>query len=151
MFQIITFIVSISTIIWSFYSPLWAWAPIAIIDLFICMQNWAVKRRYKYSHISDLSSEANNLLQQYGHYFASPFASKDFSASAATCQFAGIILAIVCAFHGIWWTIALGIINWFVMSKIAISLSPASVLAQSPNLQVAHDEVVEYFNSRQGK
>ena len=152
MFQMITIIIALVSVILCFiFHPIWGWIPIAVVDLIICIQLWAAKQKYKFNYISDLSPEANELLQRYGHYFAMPFASKDFSASAATSQFAGIALAIVGLFKSFWWGIALAVGNWFLMGFVAVSLSPVSLLVKSPSLQIAHDEIVEYITSQRNQ
>ena len=149
MFQMLTIIIAVVSIILIFIThPAWAWLPIGLVDVFICIQLWAVKQKYRFNHIPDLSSEANNLLQRYGHYFAMPFASKDFSASAATSQFAGILIAIISVFKSFWLAIIFAAINWFVMGYIAVSLSPVALLAKHPYLQYAYDEVVEFISNR---
>jgi hypothetical protein len=150
MFQVITVLITIVSLVLSLIThPAWAWLPIALVDLFIGIQLLVVKRRYRFNYIPELSSEANELLQQYGHYFAMPFASKDFSASASTSQFAGIIITIICVFKSFWWAIAFGALNWFIMGGIAVSLSPVSLLAKRPDLQITYDEVVEFINLQQ--
>lgn len=148
MFQMLTVIVAVVSLVLCFFAhPAWAWLPIALVDLFICVQFWLAKQRYRFSYIPNLSPAANELLRRYGHYFATPFASKDFSASAATSQFAGIIIAVVGAFRTFWWGIAFGAANWFVMGAIAVSLSPVRILADKPALQLAYNEVTEYIKS----
>lgn len=149
MTQMVTLIIGAVSLVLSFIiHPAWAWIPIIVADLIICISLWLAKQKYGSKYIPELSPDANDLLQRYGHYFAMPFASKDFSASAATIQFAGIIIAIIGIFRGFWRAIALAVANWFIMGYIAISLSPVSLLAESTTLQIAHDEVVEYINSQ---
>jgi len=144
----ITIIIALVSLFICFIShPIWGWALIGTVDLIICIQLWAAKQKYRFNYISDLSSEANELLQRYGHYFAMPFASKDLSAGAATSQFAGIVLAIVGLYKSFWWGIALAVVNWFLMGFISVSLSPISLLVKSPSLKIVHDEIVEYINS----
>ena len=146
MFQMITIIIALVSVILCFIlHPIWGWIPITVVDLIIISQLWAAKRKYRFNYITDLSSEANELLQRYGHYFAMPFASRDFSASAATSQFAGIAISIICVFKSFWWGIALAVGNWFLMDFVAVSLSPVSLLVNSPSLQMAHDEIFEYI------
>ena len=149
MFQMLTIIIVIISIILSFVThPAWGWLPIALVEIIICVQLWAAKHKYRFNYISNLSSEANDLLQRYGHFFASPFASKDFSASAATSQFAGIALAVIGIFRSFWWGVAFCAANWCVMGVVAVSLSPASKLAKNPALQIVHDEVIKFINSK---
>ena len=149
MFQIISIIVLIIAGILSFIiEPAWSWLPVAILDSFILIQFLLAKQRFRFDPVSELSPEANFLLKKFGHYFAMPFGSKDFSASAATSQFAGIIIAIICAFRGFWWGIAFAVVNWIIMGFVASSLSPASLLDKRPDLHSAHDEVIEFINSQ---
>ena len=149
MFQILTILIVVVALVLSFIiHPAWAWIPIILADLIIFIQLWVAKGKYRFKYLPDLSPEANDLLKRYGHYFAMPFASKDFSASAATSQFAGIIIAIIGLFRGFWWAIALAAGNWFLMGFVAVSLSPASLLIDSTTLQIAHDEVVEYISAQ---
>ena len=152
MIQMVTILLAVVSFVISFiFHPAWAWIPIILVDLVICIQLWAVKQKYRFKYTSDLSPEANELLHRYGHYFAMPFASKDFSASAATSQFAGIIIAVIGLFRSFWWAIGLAAANWFVMGFVAVSLSPVSLLVKSPILQIAHDEIVEYVNSQRNR
>ena len=152
MIQMVTIFIALLSLVLSFLiHPAWAWVLIILVDLVICIQLWAVKQKYRFNYIPDLSPESNDLLQRYGHYFAMPFASRDFSASAATSQFVGIIIAIIGLFRSFWWAIGLAVANWFVMGFVAISLSPVSLLAKSPVLQIAHDEIVEYINSQRNQ
>jgi phosphoglycerol transferase MdoB-like AlkP superfamily enzyme len=146
MFQILTILIVVIAVILSFViHPEWAWLPIALIDLFICIQLLVLKQTYRFNYIYDLSSEANKLLKRYGNYFAMPFASKDFSASAATSQFAGIAIAIIGLLKGFWWAIALAVGNWILMGYVSVSLSPVSILAKSPFLAIVHDEIFEWI------
>ncbi len=152
MIQIVTILIAVVSVILSLViHPVWGWMPIFLVDLVICIQLWAVKQKYRFNYIPDLSPEANELLQSYGHYFAMPFASKDLSASAATSQFAGIVIAIIGLFKSFWWAIALAAGNWFLMGFVAVSLSPVSLLAKSPALQIVHDQIVEYITSQRNQ
>ncbi len=149
MFQALTLLFSAVSLILSLVvNPAWAWIPIVFVDLFVGIQLWAIKLKYQFNHIPDLSADANILLQKYGHYFAMPFASKDLSASAATSQFAGIAITIIGIFKSFWWGIAFGATNWFIMGFIAVSLSPLAALAKKPESQMAHDEIFDFLNSQ---
>ena len=149
MIQMVTILISVVSLVISFiFHPAWAWIPILLVDCVIYIQLWAAKQKYRFKYIPGLSPEANELLQRYGHYFAMPFASKDFSASAATSQFAGVLIAIIGVFKSFWWSIVLGAGNWFIMGYIAVSLSPVALLKSQPTLQIAHDEVVDFINSQ---
>lgn len=149
MSQIISTIVLLVAVILSFITkPAWSWGAVTVLDVFIIIQFLLVKQRFQFEDITELSSEANFLLKKFGHYFAMPFGSKDFSGSAATSQFGGIIIAAIFAFRGFWFGIVFAVINWVVMGYVASSLSPLSLLARRPDLRSAHDEVVEFINSQ---
>jgi hypothetical protein len=81
---------------------------------------FTVRSRCKLKPISQLSGDANVLLERYGHYFLMPFASKDYSASAATIQFAGVAMGIIGCFTGFWWGLALALVNWLAMGLVAV-------------------------------
>jgi len=133
-----------------FTRPEWGWLAIGLVDAFIMVTFWSAKRRYRFKYIEELSPEANAMLQRYGHYFAMPFASRDFSASAATSQFAGVALGIISAISTFWWGVALAGANWFLMGAVAVGLSPAASIAVDPAARIAHDEVVAFLQSREG-
>jgi len=130
-------------------APGWGWLVIGLVDAVILLTFWSAKRRYRFKYVAELSPEANAMLQRYSHYFAMPFASRDFSASAATSQFAGVALGIISAISGFWWGLGLAAVNWFLMGAVAVGLSPAAPIAADPAARIAHDEVAAWVQ-RQG-
>jgi len=149
MFQVLTILALLTAAgIALFTTPGWGWLIIGLVDGFLMLTFWSAKRRYRFKYVEELSPEANAMLQRYGHYFAMPFASRDFSASAATSQFAGVALGIISAVSGFWWGLALAAMNWFVMGAVAVGLSPAAPIAQDPAARIAHDEVAAFLQSR---
>lgn len=149
MFQVLSLLVLIVGAILPFFvKPYWGWVPLALLDFIIIASFWAARSKYRFRSMSELSTDANFLLQKYGHYFAMPFGSKDFSAASATSQFGGMVIAIICAFKGFWGGIALAVVNWAMMGTVAVSLSPLALLDKRPELRLAHDEVVEFLNAK---
>jgi hypothetical protein len=146
IFQMLTIVSCLIAVLLLFLVvPLWSWLLIGIVDLFLGLQLITAKRKYQFKQISDLSYAANALLHQYGHYFAMPLACKDFSASAATIQFAGIIIGLLGIIRGFWLGLGIAALNWLVMGFIAVSLSPISLVSKKPEIRTAYDEVSEYL------
>jgi len=146
MTQLITIILGIVLILISFVKPIWGWIGVALINLYFIYQLWVVKQMGKnLRHISELSPDANYFLKKYCHYFAFPFASRDYTASSATMQFVGTIIAIISLIKKFYWGIVFGILNWLIMGHIACSFSPVALLKKHPQLQDVHDEILNYF------
>ena len=148
MYQTITTIMALISIILCLVShPIWGWIPIAIVDFIIGISLLVAKQNYRFKHIPDLSPEANDLLQHYGHYYAMPANCKDLSGSTTISAFTGIIIAVIGIFKGFWWGIALAIGNWFLMGFIGTRLTPFHWI-NSPSLKTAHDEICKYIVNR---
>lgn len=148
MLQLLTIVILIVLVILQFvFYPGIAWIILAALDIFIGVQFFLAKSKNRFKHISALSSEANALLKRYGHYFSMPLASKDFSASAAACQIGGVVLALIGIFKAFWWGLLFAACNYFIMYSVAVALSPISLLAKNPILQIAHDEIVDFIYS----
>ena len=149
MFSVFSLIILIIGAILPFFvKPYWGWMPVAILDVIVIVSYMAAKSKYSFQPMNELSNDANFLLQKYGHYFIMPFGVKDFSSASAISQFGGIVIAIICAFKGFWWGIAIAIVNWGIMGTVAVSLSPMALLDKRPELRFAHDEVVEFLNAK---
>lgn len=118
MIQGIMTLVCLAAFGWAFFSPTWAWLPIGIADAFLLYVLRGAKQ-VRWKHIPELSATANQMREQYGHFYTMPFAASDYSASASTLQFAGIAVAIVGAFKGFWWGLGIGALNYFVMGGTA--------------------------------
>lgn len=149
MFQLLAFVFSfVSALFAIFWSPIPGWISLAIPEIIIAFVYWGVRSAYRFNRFEELSEEANSFLQQYGHYFAKPFASRDFSAAAATLQIAGVALALINLFMGFWWGIAIAAVNWILMNTLACRLSPTALLTFDKSARLAHDEVKMFIESR---
>ena len=146
MLQMISIIIGLGSIIWSFFSPKWAWLPIAVLISIIVITFFSVKLR-KWKYIDELSSDANKLLQNYGHYYSMPFAARDFSSSSSTIQFIGIAMAISNAVKGFYWGIAIAVLIWLIMGPIAMGFNPTSFI-KDESFRSAHEEIIEWINSK---
>ena len=145
IYQTITIIMALVSIILCFiFHPIWGWMPIAIVDFIIGFLLLAAKQNYRFKHIPDLSPEANDLLQHYGHYYAMPANCKDLSGSAVISEYTGVIIAIIGIFKGFWWGIALAIGNWFLVGFIDVSLVPWHWI-NFPSRKKIHNEICKYI------
>jgi len=149
MFSILFIFVGLVAIIVSFWSPIWAWVILGIAEVVILFTLMGVKSQ-KWKYIPDLSEPANAMLQKYGHFYTMPFAARDFSSSASAYQLASIALGIVCGFKGMWWGVAVAVGNMMLMAFVARAFNP-TVFITDPLEQLAHEEVISYVMSRQGR
>ena len=143
MVQFITILICVVSICWSFFSATWAWLPIGILDAFLLYAFLGAKQ-VKVNSVPELSSLANQLLRQYGHFYVMPFASRDYSSSASTIQLSSIIIAIVGLFKGFWWALGIGALNYFLMGAVSAYLNPIHFL-RDPHQIKAHEEIISYF------
>ena len=148
MVQLFTLVIGLAAALASWLAhPAWGWAAIGLLDLYFALTCRAAVRANRLPPSEQISPEANALMQRYGHYFASPFACRDFSASAATSQFIGLVCAVIGGVAASWWWgLALAAVNFVAMGAIATRLSPAAPMASDPAVRLAHDEVVAFLH-----
>lgn len=148
MVQLIVIFINLVGLVLAFiWHPKWAWLLMAIVDFYIIFTYLIAKVRYKPRYIQELSEPANRLLREFGPYYMMPFASKDFSSTAATNQFAGILLAIVGIFTRYWYGLFFAAANWVIMGIISVSFSPVAHFSKKPELLEINDEIVKYIDS----
>jgi hypothetical protein len=143
MAQIITVIISLIAIGMAFFAPLGAWALLSVPAFILFMLNVANKNR-EWTFVPELSSSANDMIQKYGHYYAQPFASRDFSASASTLALVGVVIGIIGLFHASFLGLGLAIVNYLVMGYLSKSFNPTVKFADIDE-ELAHEEIVERF------
>jgi hypothetical protein len=149
MFSILFILVGLLAIIVSFWSPLWSWLILCVAEAVILFTFMGVKSQ-KWKHIPELSAPANQMLQKYGHFYTMPFAARDFSSSASAYQLASIVLGIICGFKGAWWGVAVAVVNMGLMAYVSRAFNP-TVFITDPFERLAHEEVISYVMSRQGR
>jgi hypothetical protein len=147
MIQMLVVVICLAAVITAFFSVLWGWLILGLPSVFLLITLFAVKQK-KWQHIPELSETANQMLQKFGHYYAMPFAGRDFSASASTLMFAGAAVAIIGAFKGFWWGIGIGVANWFLMGFVSRTFNPSNFLVD-PLEQMGHEEIISYITERQ--
>jgi len=147
MTQLLVILVCVAAVITEFFSILWGWIIFGFPAAFLFVTFIGVKQK-KWQYIPELSEAANQMLQKFGHYYAMPFAGRDFSASASTLMFAGAAIAIIGLLKGFYWGIGIGIINWFAMGMVSRAFNPTNFLAD-PIEQMAHEEIISYITERQ--
>ena len=147
MTQILVILICLAAVIIELFSVLWGWLILGLPSAFLLITLFGLKQK-KWQHIPELSDTANQMLQKFGHYYAMPFAGRDFSACASTLMFGGAIIAIIGAFKGFWWGIGIGVINWLLMGVVSKAFNPTNFLVD-PLEQMGHGEIIEYITERQ--
>lgn len=147
MAQLIAIVLSLAAIVTAFFSSLWAWLALAIPIALLLITFMGLKQK-RWKHIPELSEPANAMLQKYGHYYTMPFAGRDFSASSSTLMFAGVVIAIIGAFKGFWWGLAIALTNWILMGFLSKAFNPTNFIAD-PIERLAHEEVISFIMAKQ--
>ncbi len=147
MIQLLTILFCLAALVVEFFSVFWGWVILALPAVFLLITFFGVRGK-KWEYIPELSDDANRMLQKFGHYYAMPFAGKDFSASASTVQFAAVAIGLIGVFKGFWWGIAIVAINWFLMAFLSRAFNPSNFLVDQ-NEYFAHDEIISYMVERQ--
>lgn len=147
MAQFIAIILSLVAIVTAFFSVLWAWVVLAVPIALLLMTFMGLKQK-RWKHIPELSEPANAMLQKFGHYYTMPFAGRDFCASCSTLMFASIVIAVIGAFKGFLWGLAIAVANWVVMGFLSRAFNPTNFIAD-PLERLAHDEVISFIVAKQ--
>lgn len=147
MAQFIAIILSLVAIVTAFFSVLWTWVVLAVPIALLLITFMGLKQK-RWKHIPELSEPANAMLQKFGHYYTMPFAGRDFSASCSTLMFAGVVIAVIGAFKGFWWGLAIAVANWVVMGFLSRAFNPTNFIAD-PLERLAHEEVISFIVAKQ--
>ncbi|MEK7408676.1 MAG: hypothetical protein AAB225_26720 [Acidobacteriota bacterium] len=142
MFQMLAIVISVGSIGWAFFSPLWAWTPLVTAAALLLLTLLGVKQK-KWRYIEELSPAGNEMLPKFGHYYAMPFAGRDFSAAASTIQFAAVAVGIIGAVKGFYWGLGIAVAFWFVLGPVAMAFNPTNFIRGS-HLESAHEEVISW-------
>lgn len=137
-------LVCLSAFILAFFWPVWAWAPITVADAILVYVLFGAKK-VKWDYLPELSPTANQMLQQYGHFYAMPFAGSEYSSASSVMQLAGVVVGVVGAFKAFWWGIAIAALNYLVMGGIAVAYNPTHFL-RDPTQKAAHDEIIAFLS-----
>lgn len=148
MTQIIAILVSIGAFIWSFFQPVWAWAPLVMAALILLIVLLSLKLK-EWRYVEELSPGANEMLQKFGHFYSMPFAGRDFSGACSTIQFGAVAVGVVGAFSGFWWGLGIAALFWFVLGPAAMAFNPTNFIQNQPGMLAAHEEVIEWVTSKQ--
>ncbi len=151
MVQMIVILICLAAVIMGFFSVLWSWLILGVPSAFLLVTLFALKQK-KWKYVPELSERANQMLQEFGHYYVWPFAGRDFSASASTLALATIAVAIIGAFKGFWWGIGIGIINFCLMYYVSVVFNPTNFLSDKSVFdsfdQKAHKEVIAHITRK---
>ena len=149
MITILTIPLILILIIFSLWYDYFVWISLAILSIFMHINVLSMKtinKNLNIKNIHDLSADAAEMANEYGHFYTHPFASKDYAGICALNQFTGILIACINAYHGIYWTIFFAVINWYSLAYAAHFFNPLIRFEQSNKLHV-HQEILDHLRS----
>jgi hypothetical protein len=63
-------------------------------------------------------------------------------------MFAGVVIAVIGAFKGLWWGLAIAAANWVVMGFLSRAFNPTNFIVD-PLECLAHEEVISFIVAKQ--
>ncbi len=148
MYRVVTIAAALVSIVLGFFWPPWGWAVLALPAVALLATLWRFKQK-KWAYISDLSPKANEMLKEFGHFYAAPAAGTDFSTSARAVMLGGAIIAVMGCFRGFWWGILFAVVCWIVMGRVARAFDPTNFLAGDEE-GAAHEEIISFIQRKGG-
>jgi hypothetical protein len=145
MVRLLALVLAGVAIVWAFFSPVWAWSPLAFMAGCLLLVLASVKGRLP-KNIDGLSPAASEVFRKFGHYYAYPFGCQDFSGAASICQFAAIVLGVVGCFRGTFWSLGVAFVVYFVFGPLASEFYPIPLLLRYRKAE--HDEIVEWVKAK---
>jgi len=145
--QLLSIVAALIAVVISFFSPTWAWVPIAVPDVLLYAFFLSAKAR-RLGPVPDLSHAANEMIRKFGHFYAMPMASRDFSGASSTLALAGVLVGVIGAFKGFWWGLGIAMVNYLAVGWLGRQFNPGNFLADERERQ-AHQEVINYLLNRQ--
>jgi hypothetical protein len=125
---------------------MWCWIILAVPFVYLLSQAFLVKFTHRWKHIPELSAEANRLFQKYGHYYAMPFAGRDFSSASSAVGVTGMIISIIGLFFHFWWGILLGVMFLVISNRLGKFYNPSMFLELlSDSEKQAHKEIMSFL------
>ena len=145
---LIVILFCLASIVVCFFSRMWGWIILAVPFVYLLSQAFLVKFIYKWKHIPELSTEANRLFQKYGHYYAMPFAGRDFSSASSAVGLTGMIISIIGVFFGFWWGL-IGLISIYIGNRLGKFYNPSMFLEMLSNTEKrAHEEIIYFLTKK---
>jgi len=139
------------SIIVCFFSLMWSWIILAIPFVYLISQAFLAKLIYRWKIIPELSEEANRLFKKYGHYYAMPFAGRDFSKASSSVGITGMIISIIGLFFHFWWGILLGLLSLGIGNYLGRFYNPSMFLELlSDSEKHAHEEIIFFIRNKRG-
>jgi hypothetical protein len=142
MLRPINFMIMVTTIISSIWLISIPWTVIGvgviiILWLFIGSLIW------KIPHQSELSLEANAMINKYTYYFTNPNAGREFSSMASAVQITAIVVSVIHGFQYSWMSLVPGICGYILMFLGSIHLNPAELIAKTGD-QSVYEEALNW-------
>lgn len=140
MFGILISFGVIATIIWSFFTPLWA-SKVFLFGFIMAFESYIylMSRVGRPDNLEPFSEpfyfnpEEVAVVKKYHLFFKFPFASREFSGAISGIQLSSFIWVPWLLYNGLWITaIAIGT-NYFIAGWLAMQLNPRLFLQQGVN------------------
>lgn len=133
-----------AALLMSFWFPLGAWIPIALVLGFSGLIALSVRgQAYEGDH--RLSPGAEHLLQQYGHVYGAPFAAVQFAGASSTMTLACALVSVVDMLKGFWWGLVIAVPLAVLGLLLGRFFNPTTFYSELERL--AHHEVIAYLQA----
>lgn len=146
MYRAITILVVVISIALTFRWPVWGWVVLALPAVALLITLLGLKQK-KWAYISDLSPKANEMLKEFGHFYAAPAAATDCSTSARIVMVGGAAVAVIGCFRSFWWGVLFAIANGIVMWYVGRAFNPTVSLVSDEERSV-HEEIITFIQRR---
>lgn len=130
----------LGAIVTAVFWPAWAWIALAVPLCWIFVM-WLTLRAPKLEHVSELSDAANEFLRKFAHFYMRPLTGAAYSSASTVVAFGSIVVAVIGAFHGFWWGLAIGLVGCGVAVFLARQFNPTQFFIDDRE-RAAHAEIV---------
>ena len=140
---------SLLLIVLTFWFDYVGWICLVILSLFMQVNVLIFKSKSKNITIRnshELSVDAVELASKFSHIYTHPFASRTYAGICGLNQFTGVVIACINAYHGIYWTIGLAVVNWYSLAYAAYFFNPLIWFEKSNQLHI-HEEIVDHLRT----
>lgn len=144
----------IGTLVWSFFSPLWAsnvfLVFFVIFEGYIFLMSRAGRpvTLEAFTEPLHLNTDEVAVVKKYHLFFRFPFASRDFSAAISAIQLSAFVWVPLLLYQGLWLTaIAIGA-NYFIAAPLAMQLNPRLFLSRAADAPTGPTGVLARFSAR---
>jgi hypothetical protein len=147
MITVLSVLVALTGIVVSVWSTELGWGLLLFAEAWVLARLF-VARQTRWARVPQLSERANQVLQEYGYFYAEPLAARDYNSASRGLLWASCVLGAIAACKNEWWVIAAALANVAVMHYAALAFDPTRRIGGSVET-AAHEEVVGFLMERQ--